>query len=229
MQAQDGAQVAMTTLAHLSDLHLNGTLPRRTRFTRALESAWQHRPDHLVITGDNTAHGNPAHHEELRGALSGWPTRYTVIPGNHDGNLVGWTTEATDFGDCLLMPVDTRAARKPLAFRALGRVGRDQMGGIDQLTRSGTRPVVLAMHHGPQAHPLHVFDGLVDRSDLRRLLKDRPWVHIVCGHDHRCLDIGQVHVAPSVAHHPDPVRIYQVHGRDLVPVYRSQFAGAYFT
>jgi Icc protein len=219
----------VTTIAHISDLHLDGTLPRRARLVRALETAEKHRPDHLVVTGDVTAHGSSAHIEELRGVLSGWRTPFTVVPGNHDGTLTGWTTSATDFGDALLLPIDTRAPYKPLAFRALGRVGRSQMAAIDQMTQAGTRPVILAMHHGPQAHPLHIFDGLVDRSELRKLLKDRPWVHIVCGHDHRCLDIGQVHVAPSVAHHPDPVRIYEVHGREFAPVYRSPFAGAYFT
>ncbi len=85
------------------------------------------------------------------------------------------------------------------------------------------------MHHGPQQHPLQLFHGLVDRHGLRKLLGCRPWTHVVCGHDHRCLDIGQVHVAPSVAHHPDPVRVYQVAGRSLVPVYRSAFTGAFFT
>jgi 3',5'-cyclic-AMP phosphodiesterase len=219
----------MTIIAHLSDLHLNGTIPRRARFARALDNAWKHRPDHLVVTGDNTAHGSRLHHEELDESLAGWPTRITKVPGNHDGRLTGWTTEVTDFGDALLVPVDTRAPYKPLVFRALGKVGRSQMEVIDQMTQSGSRPVILAMHHGPQAHPLHVFDGLVDRSELRKLLQLRPWVHVLCGHDHRCLDIGQVHVAPSVAHHPDPVRIYEVAGRSLRPVYRSPFAGAYFT
>ncbi len=219
----------MTVLAHISDLHLNGTLPRRVRLARALESAWSHKPHHLVVTGDNTAHGRKAHHDELRDALSGWPTPITVVAGNHDGALRGFTEELTDFGDCLLIPVDTRATYKPLAFAALGRVGPAQMEMLDRMTSQADRPVVLAMHHGPQAHPLHVFDGLVDRHGIRSLLRNRPWVHVMCGHDHRCLDIGRVHVAPSVAHHPDPVRIYQINGRELVPVYRSEFQGAYFT
>ncbi len=218
----------MTIIAHISDLHLNGTASRRDRLERALDSAASRRPDHLVITGDVTAHGNPRHLQELREVLYGWPTPITVIAGNHDGRLPGWSSEIVDFGDSILIPVDTRALYKPLAFRALGRIGGKQVQLIDRLTQSG-RPVVLAMHHGPQQHPLQLFHGLVDRHGLRKLLGCRPWTHVVCGHDHRCLDIGQVHVAPSVAHHPDPVRVYQVAGRSLVPVYRSAFTGAFFT
>jgi 3',5'-cyclic AMP phosphodiesterase CpdA len=219
----------VTTLAHISDLHLDGTRPPRERLSRALENAWSRKPDHLIVTGDVTAGGSRRHIAELRAALVGWPTPVTVVPGNHDGSLVGFTSAITDFGDALLVPVDTRANYKPWAFSALGRVGFAQLAVIDRLTARSDRPVVLAMHHGPQYHPLHVFDGLVDGLRVRTLLRDRPWVHIVCGHDHRCLDVGRVHVAPSVAHHPDPVRIYQIAGRDVRPVYRSEYTGAYFT
>ena len=219
----------MTILAHISDLHMDGTPARRGRLARALDSALARRPDHLIVTGDVTAGGRQRHIDELHTALAGWPTPVTVIAGNHDGSLGGFTNEIVDFGDSLLIPVDTRANYKPWAFSALGRVGGVQMAVIDRMTARSDRPVILAMHHGPQDHPLHVFDGLVDRLRIRTLLRDRPWVHIVCGHDHRCLDIGRIHVAPSVAYHPDPVRVYEIAGRDLRPVYRSEFAGGYFT
>jgi len=219
----------MTTIAHLSDIHLNGTQARLGRLMRALDQAHSHHPDHLVITGDNTAHGSSKEHLELQHALSGWPTPFTIIAGNHDGRLRGFTTEATDFGDSILIPLDTRAPFKPVGFSALGRIGKPQMRLLQTLTASRDRPAIIAMHHGPQAHPLHVFDGLLDRHNLRDLLRERPWVHVVCGHDHRCLDIGRVHVAPSVAHHPDPVRIYEIAGRELRPMYKSEFQGAYFT
>ncbi len=219
----------MSLLAHLSDMHLNGTASRRARFDRALEAAWRRRPDHLVVTGDVTAHGSPQHHTELHEALVGWPTPITVVPGNHDGDLSGFTEGITDLGDSLLIPLDTRAGYKPLAFRALGRIGGKQMQMLDRLTQVGSRPIILAMHHGPQTHALHIFDGLVDHHDLRVLLANRPWVHVVCGHDHRCLDVGRVHVAPSVAHHLDPVRLYEVRGHELRSIYRSAYTGAYFT
>lgn len=219
----------MTTIAHMSDLHLDGTADRRTLVSRALQDAWRHRPDHLVITGDVTASGKPEQAWELSKALSGWPTPVTVVAGNHDGRLGGFTSQATDLGDCLLVPVDTRAPFKSFGFQALGRVGARQMQMIEEVTRSPARPVVLAMHHGPQLHPLHVFDGLVDRATLTGMLRGRPWTHILCGHDHRCLDIGQVRVAPSVAHHPDPVRVYKVQGTHFAPAYQSSFSGVYFT
>jgi 3',5'-cyclic AMP phosphodiesterase CpdA len=219
----------MTTIAQLSDLHLNGTEARLGKLLRALQSARTYKPDHLVLTGDITAGGKKSEMQELSLALASWPGPVTTIAGNHDGHLTGFTSAITDFGDSLLIPLDTRAAHKPLGFSALGRVGSEQMRMLEDMTASPDRPIILAMHHGPQAHPLHVFDGLVDRHGLRSLLRSRPWVHVICGHDHRCLDIGRVHVAPSVAHHPDPVRVYQVSGRAFHPLYRSPFAGEYFT
>lgn len=218
----------MTTIAHLSDLHLDGTLARHESFVRALEDAWSYQPDHLVITGDVTADGKPHHRDELHNTLTGWPTPTTIIAGNHDKNL-SFTSQITDFGDSLLIPVDTRATYRPYLFRALGRIGGTQLDSIDRLTQDESRPAILAMHHGPQIHSLHVFDGLIDRARLQTLLINRPWVHVVCGHDHRCLDFGRIHVAPSVANHPDPVRIYRIMGHDFVPTYQSQFTGMYFT
>lgn len=219
----------MSRIAHLSDVHLNGTAPRHARFAKALEDAKRRQPDHLVITGDVTARGSPAEHDEFLSALAYWPTPITIVAGNHDGRLQGFTSEMTDLGDSLLVPIDTRARFKPVAFQALGRIGGTQVRALDHLAATAKRPIIAAMHHGPQIHLLHFFDGLVDRHGLRTMLAERPWLHILCGHDHRCLDVGRIHVAPSVAHHTDPVRLYEVSGGQLRSVYRSEYAGAYFT
>jgi 3',5'-cyclic-AMP phosphodiesterase len=101
----------MTTLAHLSDLHLleedcesraglarlrlsyltlgRALKPERRR-SRALDALIEARAsgaDHLVITGDLTEDGVDAQFEVLASVLqeSRWPAaRVTLVPGNHD-------------------------------------------------------------------------------------------------------------------------------------------------
>jgi 3',5'-cyclic AMP phosphodiesterase CpdA len=219
----------MTLLAHISDLHLNGAQDRRQKLATALDKAFSMRPDHLVITGDVTASGKRWQLDELAGMLGGWPTGVTTVLGNHDGSLVAPPASCLDFGDVALIPVDTRVPRRAFVFTAAGRIGKAQFARIEQMTRDSRKPIVLAMHHGPQAHPLHVFDGLIDRAAVRSLIRARPWVSILCGHDHRVLDFGRVHVASSVAHHEDPLRTYEVRGGALIPAYRSYVEGRYFS
>jgi 3',5'-cyclic AMP phosphodiesterase CpdA len=160
-----------------------------------------------------------------------WRAPSTIIPGNHDPGHFDSTFGApalVDLGDAVIMPLDTRYRKRALLFRALGRIGDEQMAAVEAVTRTA-RPVVVAMHHGPQHHPLNFLDGLVDRHKMLGLLSSRPNVHVCCGHDHRALDFGQVHVAASVAHHPDPLRLYDVVGGVFFPSYRSAEPGKYMT
>lgn len=219
----------MTRIAHISDLHLDGTPKRANKLAAALDRARTLQPDHLLVTGDITANGRPSELRELREALERWTTPKTVIAGNHDGHLTGFVTRSFDHPDVRILPVDTRSPRRALAFSALGQVAPAQLRRIERETREPGRPVVLAMHHGPHEHPLSLFAGLLNMSQVLSLCEARPWVHVLCGHDHRSLDFGQVHVAPSVAHHPDPVRVYDVREGRVVPVYQSAFEGDYFT
>jgi 3',5'-cyclic AMP phosphodiesterase CpdA len=101
----------MTTIAHLTDLHLleadHGRRrgaerwrlrylsfgrpidaeQRRRRALAALLEARQSGADHLVLTGDLTEDGTAPQFEVLAAVLaeSGWPpARVTLAPGNHD-------------------------------------------------------------------------------------------------------------------------------------------------
>lgn len=103
--------MCMTTIAHLSDLHLiednHGRRSSAHRFrlaylslarpldaarrrlaaARALDKAWNSGADHLVITGDLTEDGMDVQFEVLAEVLSEsrWPaSRVTLVPGNHD-------------------------------------------------------------------------------------------------------------------------------------------------
>lgn len=235
----------MTRIGHLSDTHLNGTAERWQCLVRALDTARCAGCDHVLLTGDLTASGHPNQFLELAAALRGYPDgSVTMVPGNHDAAPGAWEGAlagplhrfartsspgaAVDLGDVVVVAVDTRARRRAPAFCALGQVSEPQLQQLHwlaQLHRS--RAIVLAMHHGPQWHPLHPFDGLTNRTRILRLLQQNPHVTVCCGHDHRILDLGRIFTAASVAEHPDPLRIYEIRRQQLVPVYRSEDSGAY--
>ncbi|HZO16381.1 MAG TPA: metallophosphoesterase [Polyangiaceae bacterium] len=101
----------MTTIAHLSDLHVleadlhgrstterlrlsyltatrrKSAALRRAQLKRSLEAASLAGADHVVITGDLTEEGTPRQFELLAELLSESgldPERVTLVPGNHD-------------------------------------------------------------------------------------------------------------------------------------------------
>lgn len=208
-------------LAHLTDLHLNGSADRRNRVVTALRMARGLGASHLLLTGDLTAYGTTPQVHELAGLLEAeWPKSQglgrTVVAGNHDG--VGAIDKLfplpppVDVGGALVVAVDTRFKRRALAFRALGAVGKEALSDIERVSRDPGRPVILAMHHGPHGRDLDLFQGTVGRKGLGALLEERPHLHVCCGHDHRHVDLGQIHVANAVAHHDKALRLYEVSG-----------------
>jgi 3',5'-cyclic AMP phosphodiesterase CpdA len=240
-------------IAHLSDLHLKGQPDRRARILSALVQARTYRPDHLVLTGDLTASGKMTQMIELGHILAeaGWE-KVTLIPGNHDaggafdaalqGGVLGrfeqfskgvvpLKKDGAVFGR--LIALDTRYRRRALAFSALGLVGASQFRALEEAMLEGgisRLPTLIAMHHGPQYHPLGLFDGLVDRRSFLAFLKRHSQAHVLAGHDHRVLDIGTIHVAASAAHHGDPLRLYRLgRGGSFEIVYRSSERGSYLS
>ena len=228
----------MTTIAHITDLHVDGTPERRARVVGALEQAWD-RADYLVVTGDCTAWGHPNDFRELGELLAPWPSgRATIVGGNHDlrddrrpwpDAMLGTALEkhytnsrpgvAVDLGDAVVVAVSTQFPRRALAFRALGKIPERELRRVDTLASRGRKPVVVAMHHGPQWHALQPFDGLTNRAAVLGLLERRPTVHVLCGHDHRALDVGPVHAAPAVADSHNPLRLYEASFGGVVPLF----------
>lgn len=232
-------------IAHLSDLHLNGSLERRGKLLRGLAQALEKKADHLLLTGDLTSKGRESQFEELAACLMGWPSeRVTIVPGNHDeggafdsamldGSLRRFARTSlipVDLGAVRIVPIDTRYEKRAPIFKAVGNVGRAQLAGLaKEIFEIPRKPLLIAMHHGPQLHPLHVLDGLSDRAQVLRLMELRDDVHIACGHDHRVLDLGRIHVAASVAHHKDPLRMYTVADGKFQVGYKSEEMGYYMT
>src|SRR4029077_2742642 len=176
----------MTRIAHLSDLHLNGSDERRLRFALALEKALAGGAEHLVLTGDLTADGTDAQFEELSSSLGRWRVGcVTLVGGNHDLGKKDWKAALlstslsryyktshpdggyAELGDCLVVPVSTQYQKRALVFRALGLLSDYDLARLRVTSeRERERPIVVAMHHGPQWHPLQFFDGLTNRGAL---------------------------------------------------------------
>ena len=232
----------MLVLGHITDPHLNGTADRRQRLIGALTEAETRHVDHLLLTGDLTAHGSEDHMRELGAVLDVyWPYSATIVGGNHDGAKFGdhfmrylerFTPTSSPgfpvvFNDAVVLPIDTYYPKRAFLFRALGNIGKAQLAQLRGIVENTELPVVLAMHHGPQVDPLRHFAGLTDRHHLTRILGQRPNVSVCCGHDHRVLDAGAIHVAASCASHPDPLRVYTVNDGVFSTAYRSPCEGTY--
>jgi Icc protein len=225
-------------IGHLTDTHIDGSADRSRRLARALGETLSRNAQYLLLTGDLTAHGHPDEVRELARLLAGFPIGATIVGGNHDGDNFQYLADQylrrfsgsvpVTVGDVKIVPVHTYFARRAFAFRALGSIGRDQFAALEHVVSTTHGPVVVAMHHGPQIDPLKAFAGLVDRHRIEGLLRSNPRVSVCCGHDHRVIDIGQVHVAASCATHPDPLRIYDVGVGRFESVYRSACEGSYF-
>lgn len=235
----------MTRLAHLSDMHLNGSTERRLRFGRALGQAAESGVDHLLLTGDLTASGKPEQYVELANMLAEWPSEMvTVVPGNHDGGPKAWCcalngplrrfapTSApgavANLGDALVTPISTEYPNRAPLFGGRGYVAVEQLVWLDRVARLAQGLcVVVAAHHGPQSDPMHMLLGLTNQEQVGYVLGRHGHVVWCCGHDHRTLDLGRVFAAASVASHDDPLRTYEVVGTTIVPTYQNANMGSY--
>lgn len=220
-------------IGHLTDLHLNGRSDRREKLERALARAVEFRVDHLVLTGDLTKNGGASQFRELASCLSSWASeRVTIIAGNHDegtafdrsmasGELSRFARSSQGVvrvgGALRILPLDTRFARRSIAFKAIGRVGADQSSRLAREIQDHSTPLLIAQHHGPHVTPWFMFHGLTDRKVELALLQTREDVLVLAGHDHVVQDLfdGKVRIAGSVAHHPDPLRVYRLAGRSF--------------
>lgn len=187
----------MTHLAHISDLHLDGT-PRATeRVRRVMDHlrALPTQPDALLVTGDIADGGAPAQYRELRALLAAdFPVLFS--PGNHDARsalrteLLGLppgdepVNHARRIGDVLVLMCDSTIPGRPD-----GLLAPETLAWIDA-TLSGLEDgvcAVVAFHHPvvPVYHPMPDGIPLANPGDLAEVLTRHPGVvAIVNGHAH---------------------------------------------
>jgi Icc protein len=205
----------VTTILHLTDLHLPATLGDRVGgfdtyacLDRVLEACASRSPelDLVVLTGDQTEDAGAAVHQRLRNQLARYAGRFLAVPGNHDlaaATEAVWGGEASvEVAQWRLIGVDTTVSGAP-------------HGDIDvehlcaRLDRLDERWTMLAMHHPPLSPARHP-DFLLRRAEqLLRALRDRPHIRaVLTGHVHtpfeatvgRCAVLGGPSTAIPVAH-----------------------------
>ncbi|MBV7695809.1 metallophosphoesterase [Streptomyces sp. TRM70350] len=192
----------MLVLAHISDLHLDGSTRATERAERVRDRLWE-LPGHvdaLLVTGDIADHGDEAEYEEaarILGLRSGdAPFPVLTCPGNHDSRapfrkaLLGLpATEgpvngAHVFDDSAVLMCDSSIPRSDEG--ALDDETYDWIEAtLDEL--DGSLPVLLALHHPPVAlhHPLPDSYRLRAPHRLAALMERRPEIAgLITGHAH---------------------------------------------
>jgi len=192
----------MLVLAHISDLHLDGTARSTARAERVRDRLWE-LPGHvdaLLVTGDIADHGTEAEYEEaahILGLRTGdAPFPVLTCPGNHDSRAPyrkallglpaaeGPVNSAHVFDDAAVLMCDSSVP------------GRDE-GALDDETYDWIDatldeldegvPALLAFHHPPIAlhHPLPDAYQLGRPDRLAALMERRPQIAgLITGHAH---------------------------------------------
>ncbi|GAA2251662.1 metallophosphoesterase [Streptomyces atrovirens] len=192
----------MLVLAHISDLHLDGTARATERARRVRDRLWELPvpPDALLVTGDIADHGTEAEYEEaarLLGLRDGSaPFPVLTCPGNHDSRkpyrkaLLGRpaadgpvnSAHVLDGGAVLMCD-------SSIPGRDDGELDAETCAWIES-TLDGLDdglPALLAFHHPPVPlhHPLPDSFPLRAPERLADLLARHPRVAgLITGHAH---------------------------------------------
>ncbi|WP_435107018.1 metallophosphoesterase [Nocardiopsis synnemataformans] len=184
-------------LAHISDLHLDGTDRTTGRAARTVEylRGLAQAPDALLVTGDIADHASAEEYREAAQLLD-LPFPVLVCPGNHDdrermrGSLLGQEPSAAPFnqvhevGGAAVLACDSTVPGEDgghLDTATLVWIN-ETLGALPD-----DRPALLALHHPPVRvhHPLPDSMRLDNADDLAGLLRAHPRVAgILVGHAH---------------------------------------------
>ncbi|OQQ13175.1 metallophosphoesterase [Streptomyces sp. M41(2017)] len=187
----------MTLLAHISDLHLDGSERATRRATRVMDylRALPRPVDALLVTGDIADHGEEAEYEEAAQLLTG-PFPVLTCPGNHDARPAyrkGLLGEVPDQGPinqvhhiggtAVLMCDSTIPGRDE------GRLDAQTLAWIDTTLTALPQdtPALIAFHQPPVElhHPLPDSCMLQEADRLADLLHAHPRVvAVLTGHAH---------------------------------------------
>lgn len=183
----------MPVVAHISDMHLDGSPARLQRLLAVLDQIGDlAEVDAVLLSGDLADHGAPEEYEQLFGALpSTWPI--LVVPGNHDltaGLTAALATHGypsslnttVDIGGLRLVGLDSHIDFNDEGELNAGTLeyARTQLSGFDG-------PAVLALHHPPVPVGHNTMDlfGLTNHDDLAALVRSHSNViGIFAGHMH---------------------------------------------
>ncbi|MEW5742616.1 MAG: metallophosphoesterase [Myxococcota bacterium] len=150
----------MTTLAHLSDLHLGASAANERAAAALVAKLRETRVDHVVLTGDVTESGRIEEYELFLSLFLPLKRegRLTVVPGNHDRSgddvaelLSDELRVSVDRRDGLFMVcVDSTAPHNRSLIRCHGELCERMLEAVDQalgLAPRGALVAVLLHHH----------------------------------------------------------------------------------
>ncbi|MEE1751875.1 metallophosphoesterase [Streptomyces sp. SP18CS02] len=185
-------------LAHISDLHLDGTERATGRARRVVGylNSLAGRPDAVLVTGDIADHGTPAEYAEAAELLAELKAPAFSCPGNHDDRaayrkvLLGEEDGGTGpvnrvhevAGHALLLCDSTIPGEDP------GRFDDETLRWLTRtLDELGDTPALPAFHHPPALlhHPYIDSMGLTNADRLAEALAGRSNVPaVLTGHAH---------------------------------------------
>jgi 3',5'-cyclic AMP phosphodiesterase CpdA len=191
-------------IAQISDLHLGFVVGDPGEANRLrLDAVVAHlarmdpAPDHVVVSGDLTEHGDPAAYVALREALQGLPCPASVMAGNHDrrADLVaafpeagapdGFVHQAIDVGGLRVLLLDTLEEG-----RHGGAFCTERAAWLaTELDRGAATPTLVFLHHPPIVSGIGWMDPSPAEPWIERLgtvIEGRDQiVALASGHLHR--------------------------------------------
>jgi 3',5'-cyclic AMP phosphodiesterase CpdA len=204
-------------LAHLSDLHVDGTLAARSRLERAVSylARLPGSVDAVVVSGDVSDRGTEEDYAVVRTLLAQLRAPVFYAVGNHDLREPFAATlldrpaadgssplnDVHDIGGLRLVVLDSVVPGRPE-----GRLDDTTLDWLDAtLAAAPATPALVALHHPPVALGLPVLDAirLVNAADLETVLARHACVvGTLCGHAHTAASSSfagrPLRVAPGV-------------------------------
>jgi 3',5'-cyclic-AMP phosphodiesterase len=190
-------------VAHISDLHFNGTAAKRDRIQAVLDyiNCRADGIDALLVTGDITDNGLPSEYEEA-GATLHSPLPTLICPGNHDSrgdfNQTFLTHEPALRGTAPGTPLNYARTIADTLFLICDSSIPGENGGYltdetlawmdEQISAAGPRtPVFVAFHHPPVVLHMPMMDTIRQTGEerLAALVERHPNITMfMCGHAH---------------------------------------------
>jgi 3',5'-cyclic-AMP phosphodiesterase len=145
----------MTTLAHLSDLHLGHRESAERRFAEIVRTASE--ADVVLVTGDLTEGGRQTELDAFERHTRHLSHRLVVLPGNHDrcGDDVGarfmngTRVDVVSRAGCTIIRIDSTAPHNRIFWLSHGRLCEHVLAQVDTALSSAPPDelIVVALHH----------------------------------------------------------------------------------
>ncbi|HEY3375662.1 MAG TPA: metallophosphoesterase [Candidatus Aquicultor sp.] len=232
------AESAVTTIAHISDLHVGSQYFIPNLMSRTIEELNELKPDAVICTGDLTNEGFRQEYTTAQTFLTMLECeRRLFMPGNHDSRNVGYVHFEELFGQRnsvlsfdRFTVVGTDSSEPDLDN---GRIGRERYSWLEELFKGDGKYKIFALHHhllpvpgtGRERSMVH------DAGDLLEVLINCGVDLVLCGHKHVpyvwrlenlvVINAGTACTLRLRGHTKPCYNIIQIEGQDHVQVYRK--------